>query len=65
MREVLACKRYWLPIVAGLLLVIASCFAGPVLTWIMLTASFGLILDGVTAMMEKAGGTGNLTTYKQ
>ena len=58
-------KRYWSPIVAGMLLMIGACFVGPVATWLMLTTSFGLILDGATAMFEKAGSAGNLTTYKQ
>jgi hypothetical protein len=30
-----------------------------------MTLSFGLILDGATAWWERAGGTGNLTTYRQ
>jgi hypothetical protein len=57
--------RYWLPLGAGFSLALASLFAGVILTWLMLTAAFGLILDGATAAFERAGSTGNLTTYKQ
>jgi hypothetical protein len=57
--------RYWLPLAGGFALSVATLFVGPVLTWIMLTLAFGLILDGATAMFERAGSVGNLTTYKQ
>ena len=57
--------RYWLPVVTGFALVLATLFVGAVLTWLMLTLAFGLILDGATAAFERAGATGNLTTYKQ
>ena len=57
--------RYWLPLAAGIALAFATLFVGPVLTWLLLIAAFGLILDGVTAMWERAGGTGNLTTHRQ
>lgn len=33
--------------------------------WLLHMLGFGLLLDGVTAMWERAGGTGNLTTYRQ
>ena len=64
MSVVWATKRYWIPLVVGFLLPIAAIFTGPVATWLMLTTSFGLLLDGTTALFEKAGGAGNLTTYK-
>ncbi len=64
-RAVIASIRYWLPIVAGFVLVIATLFAGPILTWLMLTIAFGLILDGTTAMWERAGSIGNLSTHRQ
>jgi hypothetical protein len=57
--------RYWAPLLAGLLCVIATAFVGTVLTWLLLLLSFGLILVGATAWWERAGGTGNLTTHRQ
>jgi hypothetical protein len=65
MRGVIGTARYWLPLVGGLLCLIAVSFVGAVLGWILIIAGFGLILEGATAMWEKAGSTGNLTTYKQ
>jgi hypothetical protein len=65
MRGVIGTARYWLPLVGGLLCLIAVGFVGAVLGWILIIAGFGLVLDGATATWEKAGSTGNLTTYKQ
>jgi hypothetical protein len=62
---VLGTARYWVPLVAGLLCLVVATFVGAILAWLLIIASFGLILDGATAMWEKAGGTGNLTTYRQ
>jgi hypothetical protein len=65
LRAVIASLRYWLPLDAGFILMLASVFVGPVLTWLMLMIAFGLILDGATAMWERAGGIGNLSTHRQ
>jgi hypothetical protein len=65
MRAVVDTARYWVPLVGGMLCLIAVLFVGPILGWILIIAGFGLILDGATKMWEKAGSTGNLTTYKQ
>ena len=65
MRAVLATARYWLPIAAGLICTTASLFVGAIATWLLLTLGFGLLLDGCTAMWERAGRTGNLTTNRQ
>jgi len=65
MRGIIATARYWVPLVAGFLCLVAGLFVSPVLGWLSLMLAFGLILDGATAMWEKAGSTGNLTTYRQ
>ena len=65
MRAGIATARYWGPLVAGLLCLVIALFVGAILAWLLIIASFGLLLDGTTAMWEKAGGTGNLTTYRQ
>jgi hypothetical protein len=57
--------RYWVPLLAGFICLIATAFVGVVLDWLLLMLAFGLVLDGATAMWERAGGTGNLTTYRQ
>ena len=65
MRAVVGTARYWLPLVGGMLSLVAVLFVGAILGWLLIILGFGLILDGATAMWEKAGGVGNLTTYKQ
>jgi hypothetical protein len=65
MRAVAGTARYWVPLLGGLACLVAVLFVGAILGWILIIAGFGLILDGATAMWEKAGGTGNLTTYRQ
>jgi hypothetical protein len=64
-RTAAATARFWVPLLAALLCLIATFFVGPVLVWLLLILAFGLILDGVTALWERAGSTGNLTTYRQ
>ena len=65
MRSVVRTVRYWLPLLAGVGCLVAALFVGTIAAWILLIVAFGLLLDGVTAMWERAGGTGNLTTYRQ
>jgi hypothetical protein len=57
--------RCWGPLLAGFACLGATAFAGVVLDWLLMMVAFGLILDAVTAWWERAGGTGNLTTYRQ
>jgi hypothetical protein len=65
MRAIAESARYWVPLLAGFLCLIAVLFVGAILGWLLTMLSFGLLLDGATAMFERAGGTGNLTTYRQ
>jgi hypothetical protein len=65
MRAVAGTARYWVPLLAGLMCLIAVLFVGAILGWLLIILAFGLLLDGATAMFERAGGTGNLTTYRQ
>jgi hypothetical protein len=65
MRSLFGTARYWGPPLVGFACLIAALFVGPLLGWLLLLLAFGLILDGVTAMWERAGGTGNLTTSRQ
>jgi hypothetical protein len=51
--------------VAALLCLIVALFVGVIAAWLLLMLGFGLLVDGVTAMWERAGGTGNLTAYRQ
>ena len=65
MRAVLRTARFWAPLAAGFGCLVGSLFVGAVIAWLLLLLAFGLLLDGATAMWERAGSTGNLTTYKQ
>jgi hypothetical protein len=58
-------QRCWLPVAAGFALLIATLFVGLLLTWLMMLAGVGLVLDGITAMWARAGGTGNLARHRQ
>jgi hypothetical protein len=64
-RTLIGAARYWGPILAGFICLIAAGFVGAAIDWLLIILAFGLILDGVTAMWERAGGTGNLTTHRQ
>jgi hypothetical protein len=57
--------RYWAPIAAGFLCLVAALFVGVILEWVLFILAFGLILDGATALWASAGGTGNLTSHRQ
>jgi hypothetical protein len=60
-----ASARCWVPLLAGFACLGVTAFVGVVLEWLLMMLAFGLILDAVTAWWERAGGTGNLTTYRQ
>lgn len=65
MRAAIGTARYWVPLLAGFLCLVVALFVGAIAAWLLIMTSFGLLLDGSTAMWERAGGTGNLSTYRQ
>jgi hypothetical protein len=65
MRAVWHTARYWGPLVGALGCLIAGLFTGTIVAWVLFIAAFGLLLDGVTAMWERAGRSGNVTTHRQ
>ena len=48
--------RIWLPFVLAALCLAATTWTGPILTWVMLLAALGLILDGATLLWSRSGG---------
>jgi hypothetical protein len=50
-----ATLRVWLPFVAAALLMAATAFAGPVLTWVLMLLAIGFILDGATLLWSRSG----------
>lgn len=65
MRAVTGTARYWGPLLAGFMCLVATSLVGPIVAWLLFILAFGLILDGATAMLERAGSTGGLTTHRQ
>ena len=54
--------RIWLPFAAAALCLVATSWTGPILTWVLLLAAVGLILDGATLLWARGGG---LTQHRQ
>ena len=57
-----ATRRIWIPFALAALCLIAASFAGSVVTWILLLAALGLVLDGATKWFS---GTGHLEDHRQ
>jgi hypothetical protein len=53
------------PLLGALGCLVAVLFVGAIAGWLLIITAFGLLIDGGTAMFERAGGTGNVTTYRQ
>jgi hypothetical protein len=64
-RAIVGSVRYWLPFVAAIVCLVVGTMFSPIVAWILLIAAFLLLIDGATALFEKAGSTGNLWTHKQ
>jgi hypothetical protein len=57
-----ATRRIWIPFALAALCLVATSFVGSVLTWILLLAALGLVLDGATKWFS---GTGRLEDHRQ
>jgi len=55
-RSLNATKRVWLPFAIAALCLVAATWTGPILTWVLLLAAIGCILDGVTLLWSRGGG---------
>jgi hypothetical protein len=58
----MARRRIWIPFLLAALCLVAASFAGSVLTWVLLLAALGLVLDGATKWFS---GTGHLEDHRQ
>lgn len=65
MREIVGTARYWLPLVAGGACLIVAALVPAIVAYVLIIAAFGLLIDGGTAMFERAGRTGSLYDHKQ
>jgi hypothetical protein len=57
-----ATRRIWIPFALAALCLVAATWAGSVLTWVLLLAALGLVLDGATKWFS---GTGHLEDHRQ
>ncbi len=57
-----ATRRIWIPFVLAALCLLAANLTGSVMTWVLLLAALGLILDGATKWFS---GTGRLEDHRQ
>jgi hypothetical protein len=62
MRSVRSTWRIWLPIAAGLLCLLATNWAGSVVSWLLLFAGGALVLDGLTLLWSRSS---SLSEHRQ
>ena len=62
MEDLKARKRVLLPLAGAALCLVAMIPAGPILTWVLLFATLGLLLDAITMAWPR---TGNATHHRQ
>lgn len=66
MQVVKETRRYWLPLAAAVLCLIAASFAlPPLVIYALIMLAFGFCFDAATAWLARAGGTGGMSDYKQ
>ena len=66
MRAVSETRRYWLPVAAAVLCLLAASFGPPPLVaYVLILGAFGLCFDAATAWLARAGGTGGMHDYTQ
>lgn len=57
--------RYWIPTVAALACLAAATMAPTVISFVLIIAAFGFIIDVSTKLFENAGKTGGLGDHRQ
>lgn len=57
--------RYWLPLVAALVLLYAATKVSAIVGFVLVIAAFGLVIEVSTKMFENAGKTGGLHDHRQ
>jgi hypothetical protein len=65
MRAKLRPLRYWGPAVLAVACLVVAYSVPPVVTYVLVIASFMLLFEAGTAWFAKAGGTGSLKDFKQ
>ena len=57
--------RYWLPLVAAAVCLIAASMASTIVGFVLIIAAFGFVLDVGTKLFENTGKTGGLGDHRQ
>ncbi|HEX5781066.1 MAG TPA: hypothetical protein VFX80_04060 [Solirubrobacteraceae bacterium] len=57
--------RFWLPTVAALACLVIATMVPALISFVLIIAAFGLILDVSTKLFENAGKTGGLGNHRQ
>ena len=66
MRAVKETRRYWLPLMAAVLCLLAASWdVPPLAAYALIMFAFGFCFDAATAWLVRAGGTGGMREYKQ
>ena len=65
MRSIVGTARYWGPLVAAFVCLIAALYAGPIVGFLLTVLAFGLIFDGATAAWARSARAGGLTSHRQ
>ena len=66
MRAIRENRRYWLPVVAAVLCLLAASFGPPpIVAFVLIMVAFGFCFDAATLWLARAGGTGGMGDYKQ
>ena len=59
-------RRYWLPVGAAVLCLLAASFGPPPLVaYALIVFAVGLCFDAATAWLARAGGTGGIRDHRQ
>lgn len=58
MRAAWEARRLWLPFVLAALCLAGTRWAGPEVTWVLVLAAVGFVLDGATLLFSRGGGMG-------
>lgn len=58
--------RYWLPLAAAfVLLYVATMVSSAIVSFVLIVAAFGLVIEVSTKLFENAGKTGGLHNHRQ
>jgi hypothetical protein len=57
--------RYWLPIVAAFVLMYAATRTSAIVSFLLIVAAFGLVIEVSTKIFENGGRSGGLHDHRQ